>query len=456
MYSKLVLFLIFTFNLSISQAIDLEEALKNGYNNDEQLRIIRSDFLNEIEQFPRALAGFMPRVSAGLDATDSKTTRKSDAALDSRGDFTTTDSSKYSRNISLEQPIFNGGSSVAELKAAQSSFRASKNTYYAKEQDIFIDEITAYLNCVEAREKYNISKISVKSNKTQLEAIKEKFKLGESTETEVASAEAALATAEANETLEYANLEAFKANFTRIFAIEPIDLKMPLLATNIPNNLEEFTEKAIISNPNILSSHHATKSSKAGEYVAKGALLPQVSFKVQNGNTSYSPEDSNKSNINNDSVTSTLSVNIPILSKGGVEYSDIRRAKYQTRKAVLLLDAQIKKVRSNCKATWETFAAAKTRVSATLQGVKSAEIAYEGMIQEEMLGSKTIVDVQTFEERLNKARQAKVEAQKELVLQSYKIKSLMGELTAEKMKLPVECFNPDSEFKKLKLRIVGF
>ena len=32
----------------------------------------------------------------------------------------------------------------------------------------------------------------------------------------------------------------------------------------------------------------------------------------------------------------------------------------------------------------------------------------------------------------------------------------MGELTAEKMKLPVEYFKTDQEFKKLKLRIVGF
>ena len=77
MYNKLVFFLIFTLNLSISQAVDLEEALKNGYNNDEQLKIIRSDFLNEIEQFPRALAGFMPKVSAGINATDSKIKSKS-------------------------------------------------------------------------------------------------------------------------------------------------------------------------------------------------------------------------------------------------------------------------------------------------------------------------------------------------------------------------------------------
>jgi outer membrane protein len=181
-----------------------------------------------------------------------------------------------------------------------------------------------------------------------------------------------------------------------------------------------------------------------------------VSFRIQSGDTRYSPEDQLRQNFNSNSVTSTLSVNVPILSKGGVEYSDIRRAKYKTRKAVLQLDTQIKQIKSQCKASWEKFNAAKTRIAATSQGVKSCEIAYEGMLQEEMLGSKTIIDVIMSEEKLSKAREARVEAQRELILASYNIKSLMGELTAEKMKLPVEYFNPDQEFKKLKLRIVGF
>lgn len=454
---RLVLFTFITLNFSNSLALELNEALKSGYNNDEKLKIIRSDFLNEVEQFPRALAGFMPKVSAGFDATDSKVTRKSNLADSARvPDTTSTDNSRYSKTLTLDQPIFNGGSSVAELKAAQSAFRASKGDYYAKEQNIFLEEITNYLNCVEATEKYNISKISVKSNRTQLEAVKEKFKLGESTETEVASAESGLANAQANQSIAYANFEAAKAEFTKVFALEAIGIQMPELATNLPNSLEELVEIAIAANPSVISSQHSTKASKAGEYAAKGALLPQVSFKIQSGNTNYSPEDSARQNYNYNSITSTLSVNVPILSKGGVEYSDIRRAKYKTRKAVLQLDAQIKQIKSQCKASWERFNAAKTRIAATSQGVKSGEIAYEGMLQEEMLGSKTIIDVIMSEEKLSKAREARVEAQKELVLASYNIKSLMGELTAEKMKLPVEYFNPDQEFKKLKLRIVGF
>ena len=451
---RLVLFTFITLNFSNSLALELNEALKSGYNNDEKLKIIRSDFLNEIEQFPRALAGFMPKISAGFDATDSKVTRKSNIAAGL--DNTSTDNSRYSKTLTLDQSIFNGGSSVAELKAAQSAFRASKGDYYAKEQNIFLEEITNYLNCVEATEKYNISKISVKSNRTQLEAVKEKFKLGESTETEVASAESGLATAQANQSIAYANFEAAKAEFLRVFALEATGIKMPELAASLPNSLEELVEIAIAANPNIISSQHSTKASKAGEYAAKGALLPQVSFRIQSGDTRYSPEDQLRQNFNSNSVTSTLSVNVPILSKGGVEYSDIRRAKYKTRKAVLQLDAQIKQIKSQCKASWERFNAAKTRIAATSQGVKSGEIAYEGMLQEEMLGSKTIIDVIMSEEKLSKAREARVEAQRELILASYNIKSLMGELTAEKMKLPVEYFNPDQEFKKLKLRIVGF
>ena len=141
---RLVLFTLIALNSSASLAVELREALKSSYNNNEQLKIIRSEFLNEIEQFPRALAGFMPRVSAGFDTTDSKVTRKSNVPIGGSVDTISVDNSRYSKTLTLDQPIFNGGSSVAELKAAQSAFRASKGNYYAKEQNIFLDEITNY------------------------------------------------------------------------------------------------------------------------------------------------------------------------------------------------------------------------------------------------------------------------------------------------------------------------
>ncbi|MCF8493918.1 MAG: TolC family protein [Rickettsiaceae bacterium] len=440
-----------------ASAVTLEQALTSGYTNNEELQIIRTDFLNEIEQFPRALAGFMPRVSANVDSTDSKVKRRSKIPLTPTAtDFTTSDNLRYSRSITLEQPLFDGWSSMNSLKAAQFAFRASRGDFYAKEQDSFLKEINVYLDCVEAYEKYGISKVSVRSNKTQLEAMTEKFKLGESTETEVASAREGIATAEANQAVAYANFEASKATFYRFFGIDPVDVKMPDVPVGLPSSLASLTHIATELHPSIDSARHKTSSSKAGENAAKGELLPKVSFRIQGGTTDYLPEKTENGNVNNRSITSTLSVNVPILSKGGTEYSDIRRAKYQTRKAAISLDSVIKQIQSSCKASWAELEAAKMRIDATTQAVNAAEIAYEGMMQEEMLGSKTIVDVLRTEERLNAARQSRVEARKGLVLAAYRIKSLAGELTAKSMNLKVDYFEPEAEFKKVKMKIVGF
>lgn len=453
MRKTLVLSLIAMLSTSAS-AVTLEQALTSGYNQNEELQTIRIDFLNEIEQFPRALASFMPRVFANIDTTDSKIKRRSKipAVIDAT---TTSDSLRYNRSITLEQTLFDGWR-VNTLKAAQFAFRSSRGDYYAKEQDAFLKEINVYLDCVEAADKYSISKVSVRSNKTQLEAMTEKFKLGESTETEVANAREGLATSEANQAVAYANFEASKANFYRFFGIDPVDVKMPKVPSGLPPSLAALIKTATEIHPSIDSARHRTSSSKARENAAKGELLPKVSFRAQGGTTDYNPERTNNGNVNNRSITSTLSVNIPILEKGGMEYSDIRRAKYQTRKAAISLDSVIKQVQSSCKASWSELEAAKMRIDATTQAVNAAEIAYEGMIQEEMLGSKTIVDVLRTEERLNKARESRVEARKGLVLAAYRIKSLTGDLTAKSMELKVDYFEPEAEFKKVKMKIVGF
>lgn len=438
---------------SSASAVTLEEALSKGYDYDERFKTNRADFLNEIEAFPRALSEFMPRVSLGAEFSDSKTSIKSNVG-GSNGNIS--NSMRHTQSVNIEQPIFDGWSSVSGLKAAQSTFRASRGTFYEKEQEGFLEEINIYLATVEAKEKYDISKVSVRSNKTQLEAMKEKFKLGESTETEVASAREGLATAEAGQALAYANFESAKANFARVFGVPAIDIKFPQIPKDIPVSLEELEEKALVANPSADSAMHRTFASKASENAAKGALLPKVSFRVQNGRTHYNPQQLENSNINNRSTTSTLSVTVPILQRGGAEYSDIRRAKNQTKRSAINHDSIIKQLKAKVKAGWTKLDAAKLRIKAAGEAVKAAEVAYEGMIQEEMLGSKTIIDVLRTEERLNKARETQVEAKKLLITSVYELKSLTGDLTAKSMGLKVNYFSPESEFKKIKRKIVGF
>lgn len=435
--------------------INLNTALINAYDYNDDLKAAREAFLIEIEAFPQALAnGFMPHVTAKIDSTDQKSSPKTKTdPNDILSRNVRQDNITNQKAFIIQQPIFNGGGSVAAIKGAQYHFKASRSKYYGQEQDTIFKLIQAYIECVETEKKYNIAKISVASNQSQYIAMNDKFTYGEATKTDVATAAANLSGAEANKSAAYAEFEDKKSNFVRIFGLEPINLTMPDLPDAIPNSLEELINKSINMNPNIEQVKYNISVAKSQEYVAKSVLLPSAKIQVQQARTRYKPQDSSR--INRSDTTATLSVEIPILHQGGVEYSKIREAKSKTRQAAIQQDNVMKQVSAACRSAFERFNASKTRLDATIAEVAAAEIAYTGMVQEEKYGSKTIIDVVIAEDKLHQARIHQVEAEKALILSAYQIKSLTGELTAYSLKLPVKYFSPEHEFKKIKIKMIG-
>ncbi len=433
-----------------SLAIDLEAALTSAYTNNDDWKRIQRDFLDEIEKFPQALSGFLPSIAAEVDSVNNKTKGKS------QYNNSTSEVKTLQKSLVVSQPIFNGGRDFSNLKAAQSSFRASRGKYYASEQQVILNSIKAYLDCYETKEIYAISETSVKNNNKQLEAVEEKLKLGEATETDLASAKAGLAAAETNKLTAYANFQAANANFLRVFGVSADNVGMPQLPGGLPASLQELTEKSVRVSPNIVYARHSAEAAKATETAAKANLLPQVSFRVQAGRNYYDPESRFSSSQNSTTVTSTLSVNVPIYTQGGAEYSRIRKAKNQTSFAVIQVSDQMKKNNSDCIASWEGFNAAKSKIKAASEEVEAAQVAYDGIMEGERVGTRSVLEVLDAEDKLHKAKIRKVAADKECVLAAYQLKSLLGELTAKSLKLNVAYFNPEDEFKKMKLKVIGF
>ena len=451
---KLTTFIVTLLLTSSVAAVDLQEALTEGYKNNEELKAARIKFLDSIEQFPRAFSGFMPSAGMKIERSNSKT--KYNKKYADRLGLTPRATDSDQGTLTIQQSLFNGGSSVAALKAAQAGFRAARGAYYAGEQKILLNLITAYLDCFESKEKYDISESRVRTNIQQVKTVEEKLRLGEATEIDIATARAGLAAAETNKLAAYADFQGKKANFIRVFGIEPTNITMPELPKMLPASLDELTKRAAKLNPDIDSARHNVTSAKALEMAEKGKLLPQVSVQLQSGRTHYNPQDDINA-INNRSYTTTLSVNIPIYPEGGAQYSRIRSAKNQTRNSAVQLDSTIKQTQAGVVSVWEGFEAAKSRIVAANQGVDAAQISYDGTVQEEIVGSKTILDVLTAEEKLYEAKITRVDAYKSSVLAAYQMKLLTGELTAQSLKLKVKYFSPEEKFKTIKKKMfIGF
>ncbi|AFB25934.1 MULTISPECIES: TolC family protein [spotted fever group] len=456
---KLITFIVTLLLTSSVAAVDLQGALTEGYKNNEELKAARIKFLDSIEQFPRAFSGFMPSVGLQINRQHNKT--KYNKKYADRLGLTPRETDSDQGALTIQQSLFNGGSSVAALKAAQAGFRAARGAYYAGEQKILLNLITAYLDCVESKAKYDISESRVRTNIQQVNTVEEKLRLGEATEVDIATARAGLAAAETNKLAAYADFQGKKANFIRVFGIEPTNITMPELPKMLPASLDELTGRAAKLNPDIDSARHNVTAAKALEMAEKGKLLPQVSVQLQSGRTYYNPQgDINARNvnaINNRSYTTTLSVNIPIYPEGGAQYSRIRSAKNQTRNSAVQLDNVIKQTQAGVVSVWEGFEAAQSRIVAANQGVDAAQISYDGTVQEEIVGSKTILDVLTAEEKLYEAKITRVDAYKSSVLAAYQMKLLTGELTAQSLKLKVKYFSPEEEFKTIKKKMfIGF
>lgn len=441
----------------VQKALSLREALAAAYNNSEQLKIAQEAFLQEIEQMSRAISGFLPNVSLELSNTELKATNLS--RLDPPG---SAKKSQVSRSLEMQQNIFRGGSDVAALKAAQSAYRSSRAKLYEAEQKVLLDAIDDYMSFYQAKEAYNVMETALEFNSKQLKMTQEKFNLGEATRTDVAQAEAAYADAESNKLAAFSKLESAKAKFTKTFVVEPSNIALPDTPSELPESLEVLMSKAMMSNFTVLQYKHAVAAAKAGALSATGNLLPKLDFKAQVGTDYYNPEVKAGSDneyiaaTNHRTFTTSLSLTVPIFSRGGAEYSNIRTRNSEARRNAHQLDDVLANVKTASISSWTGYHAAKSAISSSDQAVKAYALVLEGVGYEYEVGSKSILDLLKVQQEFNNVRIKDIQVKKDYITSAYQMKSLTGDMTAVALKLPVKYFNPGTEFRKVKGKIIGF
>lgn len=432
-------------------ALNINETLEAAYVNNDQLKAARQRFLSDIEAFPQALAGFLPDVSASI----SSTTTKSKEAGKTNPAPSSEVGPDVDRSITISQNLFAGGRSVEALKSAQAGFYVDRSKLFISEGRALTQAVDAYLAVSETTAKHIIAKESLEFYLKNLHMAQERLKVGESTVTDVALANSNVANAKAAKAKQYADLLAAKAQFKTIVGMAAdSNMPFPSLPKNVPKSLEELEYLSLRGNNELIQSKHELKQANSSKRAAVGALAPSADIALSAGRSYLSPESTTRRNSM--SYTTKVSVTIPIYSKGGSTYSSIRSSKKVERQAVHGLDFAEKSIKAQAVNLWENYQAAKEMVEFTKKHVAYQKLALDGIKQEYEVGSKTMIDVLKSQEDYNKAKTASVDARKQYVQVAYKMKELIGDMNGQRLKLKVEYFNPEKEFRNIKHKIVGF
>lgn len=425
-------------------ATSLEDTLTAAYQSNPRIKQERQRLQSVDENIAQATSNFRPSVNADYS--------RGHQEVDRAG--TVTDGSITNKTLTLEQPLFRGGGTFSSLNSARQLVKSGQYALSAVEQQVMLDTVTAYMDVVTNASILELSRNNESVLSEQLKAAETQFEVGSLTRTDVAQSQSRLSDARTAVISADGQLQSVTATFERIAGFRPTEkLDIPEQLPTLPLNLDEALSKARSANPDLLSAIHLAKSSRYDIKTNEATLLPNVSLVGTMSRQDGPQAFGGSGTIDQDRIA--LQMNIP-LYQGGAEYSRIRAAKAIARQRDYSATDMRQAVDESVTQAWAQLQNAVSTISARNDQIKAAQLALEGVKQEQQFGTRTLLDVLNAEQELFAAKTDLIRAERDRVVAAYALAFRLGELTPQRLGLKVDAYDPKEHADDISWKPIGF
>ena len=429
------------FAIAEARAETLTQALVQAYQSNPRILAARDLLRSVDEQVAQAISLLRPTATATF--TGGFATGKTNIEDVSRSGSRTRPASA---SLTLTQPIWRGGREYAEIRRAEATIKSQRARLHNTEQDVFFEVVTAYTNVVRDEAIVRLRTNNVGVLQRQLQAVRDRFNVGEVTRTDVAQAEAAVAGAEAQRTLAVGNLENSRANYTNLVGRAPQRLSEPRPPAFLPAAFGFALATAKSTNPAIIAATYDEFAARHSVRSVTGELLPQI---FVNGSLSRSYDPGSTPGTRSDGASLTVSVTVPLYESGSV-YSRVRAAKQTVFQRGNDLAQARRSVEEVATRAWQTLQAARASVRSFEAQSRANAVALEGVRQENQAGLRTVLDVLTAQQTFLDSQVSLVSARRDMIVASYQVAQAMGKLTAMDLRLPVLIYDATAYYRAIK------
>lgn len=421
---------------SASRAETLEEALARAYETNPTLLARRAQLRAVDEGVPQALSGWRPTVSLSADAS------RQQSYNNTRSSPTTRYTSPYGASLQLTQPLFNASTSPL-VSRAENQVRAERAALHTAEQDVLQSVINAYLAVLRDQAIIELSRNNVQRLRRQFDATNDRFRVGEVTRTDVSQSEARVSRATSDLVQAEGNLAASRAVYRSVVGDAPSNLVVPGRLLDIPANVTEATTLAVAQNPDVKAAEFTEVAARDNIRAIEGELWPELNLV---GSVS-ADEHAAGNDTHANAATITAEVSVPLYTAGSVA-ARIRAAKQTAQQRRLQVDEARRDAMEIATRAWESLQTAQASLRAVAAEIQAGEIALEGVEKEALVGSRTVLDVLDAEQELLNARVRQVTARRDEVASSYQLKAAVGGLTARELKLAVQLYDDERNYRQ--------
>ncbi len=425
----------------------LQEAFAAAYLTNPQLQAERANLRSTDENVPTALAGWRPTITGNTNLTYYQGLTVESVLIPG----VPIDSPGYSSGVTISQPIYAGGHTTALTHEAVNRVMAERANLIATEQTVFTNVVNAYVGVIQNQQNLQIQTNNEKVLVEQLQATNDRFRVGEITRTDVAQAEAALATARAQRQQAEGQLQTANATYVQQVGMPPPPNLIPPQPLALPVHKEqEVMAEAASNNPNVVAALFTQSSQKDAVDVAISALLPKITAEgqymhgVNQGFKGYQ----------SDIKEAILNFQIPIY-QGGAEYAAVRQARQSEQYSRRQVDVQRRTALQSAVSNWENLIAFRASIDSDRVAVQANIVALDGVERQAIVGTSTTLEVLQQQQTLLSAQLALVQSLSSMVTASYSVAAAIGRLTARDLKLNVPIYDETAYYKAVKDRLWG-
>lgn len=397
-----------------AHAYDIKSAIKDALK--ESKRINMSHIAVDIAEKDKtkAQAGFMPRVTCGYSAMNSRF----------EGDVT---SNGRVAQLSLQQNVYNGLSSFNNVRAAKMQIEIDKIALAETESQVVKKAISTYSNVLLAKSRSDLKSKQLHLSKVALEEIKIKHKKGVANGTDLAEAYAQTSAVNAQVVSAEGELLKGMREFQHVFGVMKKVSELKMLDTNmankyIPAKIEKCYALALENNFELRRAKDALQKQRFMHKSSFGELMPAVNvsasvYGLRSGNADgpLSP----KNNVR-------IGVDIPLFQIDAI-MSNAAMKKRVMMKEEEMLDTELA-VKQKVFDAWQDYRSMKEMLRYYEDNVRAKEGAMNAMKIESSFGTKTIRDLLRANTDLFESQVQVLEGKKAIIDSALNLLYLLGEL----------------------------
>jgi outer membrane protein len=415
---------------SAASAETLREALTKAYQTNPTLAGARDTQRANDENVPIARARGLPSVD--LTGAFNENIKSASNSFSSPGRL-------VNGQLALTVPLYAGGAIRNSIRAADARILAGRFNLRGTEADLFTAVVGSYMDVLRDESIVGLNQSQVKVLKTNLEATKDRFEVGDLTRTDVAQSEARLATAQSQLEGAEAQLISSRERYVQLVGSAPGDLDQPPTLPNLPENVDAAVAKALDNNPNLAAAKKASDAARFDIASARASRLPKVQAVANTAYTNFlgslgSSIPGTNFQQSQNSIAAGVQVSLPLFQGGGPA-AQVRQAQARSGQSMEQVIEVERGIVAQTRSAYSSWRASNAVIASSEKAVAANALSLEGVKAENSVGNRSILDILNAEQELLNSKVQLVSAQRNAYVAGFALLAATGQAEAKDLSL---------------------